>query len=72
MSIGSGSGGIGADAGEEVIDGAGDGIDGDARDSGPGLAIGGSAQHDVIAGAAAAETAIRPDDINLAGTVDGG
>src|SRR5204863_9072382 len=62
--------GLDADPGQEVIDGAGRPIDGDADHRGPGLPVHRGAHHDVVAGAPRAEPAIVPHRVHLAVRVD--
>src|SRR5580698_8714142 len=70
VSAAAGGGGIDSDAGDEVIHGAVQGVDGNPGGGGPSLAVGGRADHDVIFGAVGAEAAVLPHHINIARAVD--
>src|SRR5690242_9294705 len=63
---------VDADAGNEVIGGAGGVVDGNAGDRGPGDAVGGRTHDDVIRLAAGAETAVLPNHVHGAGSVNFG
>jgi len=63
---------IDADSGDEVIDCAGGGIDGNAGDRGPVNAVGGSAIYEIVGGAFGAEAAILPHDVDCARAIHGG
>ncbi len=70
--ISTGSRGIDSDAGDEVIERAAGGVDGNATDGAPGRSIGGGAHDDVVGSASGAEAAIGPHDENFAGSINAG
>src|SRR5581483_9015315 len=72
MSGAAGSVGIDAEPGNEVVHGAGNGINGDAYRVGPAQTRGGSGENDVVGIATGAEPAIGPGDINFSQLVNGG
>src|SRR3974390_2803181 len=53
-----------------MIHGAGSGVDRNARDGAPGLAVGRTAHDDIVLSAACAEAAIGPDNEHFSGAVD--
>src|SRR5208337_41075 len=71
MSGGSGGGGIGPNTGDEMIDGARDGVDGNTAGSCPLCAVSGCAEDDVVGTATRAEAAIAPHHINITCAVNG-
>ena len=67
----SGRGRINAEARDEVIDRAGERINGNTRWSSPGSAIRRSTHDDIVGGAAGVKAAVRPHDIDLPRMVNG-
>ena len=72
VGMSAGGGEVRADAGDEVVHFAGDGVYGNAADFAPGGAVGGRAHDDVVGTATGPEAAVRPHDVDFSSAVNAG